>query len=502
MSDRKIVVESVHTDENGVEKTVQDEADLVLVTVSLGVLKSGMVRFVPSLPPWKQNSIQRLGFGLINKLVLEWREEDMFWRKEDMFGHVKESEEDRGNNYMFWNLKNVTGKPILVSIFAGRAAVKFEDVPLEDLVNEAMVHLRKIYGDHIPEPIRTFKTSWKKDPFARGTYSYIGVGGSGRDYDALARPVGRKLFFAGEATCRLYPATVPGAYASGLFAAGQIAQACKPVKFEFAKLSSDSLYKEFEQTGVYKVGERVRRGVRGFRRKENKAENNFLKKKLKQKEDSFILDLMDGKIEVDTGYKQKLEELKSRKHASTDSPINLDYTSDESDELEQGNNLPEIQAFTHRKRDELDDNGVADMTEMLLSKKNRKRRHEERHRARLQKKIKEKMRKKMKKKQQKKEEDEENKITKTPFEGKENDSRGVEVPSYIRQQLLKILTHYTEKFKIPNSVKDSILDKSVDKVMKDWNSKSRTVSVKTWMRNEKRKKSVKILISKYSKKHA
>eukprot|EP00954_Amorphochlora_amoebiformis_P022843 1356139-Amorphochlora_amoeboformis.AAC.2 len=63
--------------ENGTEKT--EEADMVLVTVSLGVLKSQMVKFTPRLPIWKQGAINRLGFGLINKLVLEFKEEDVFW---------------------------------------------------------------------------------------------------------------------------------------------------------------------------------------------------------------------------------------------------------------------------------------------------------------------------------------------------------------------------------------------------------------------------------------
>ena len=32
-------------------------------------------------------------------------------------------------------------------------------------------------------------TRWRADPWARGSYSYIGVGGSGDDYDAVAAPV-------------------------------------------------------------------------------------------------------------------------------------------------------------------------------------------------------------------------------------------------------------------------------------------------------------------------
>ena len=43
------------------------EADRVILTTPLGVLKSGSITFQPSLPDWKQDVIERMGFGLLNK---------------------------------------------------------------------------------------------------------------------------------------------------------------------------------------------------------------------------------------------------------------------------------------------------------------------------------------------------------------------------------------------------------------------------------------------------
>jgi monoamine oxidase len=62
---------------------------------------------------------------------------------------------------------------------------------------------------------------WSADPFSREAYSYAAVGGASAA-DALARPAGGTLFFAGEATDRLQSGTVPGAIASGRRAARQI----------------------------------------------------------------------------------------------------------------------------------------------------------------------------------------------------------------------------------------------------------------------------------------
>lgn len=52
---------------------------------------------------------------------------------------------------------------------------------------------------------------------ARGSYSSLCVGSlGGEDYDAVADSVGGRLFFAGEATTKKHPATMHGAFFSGL----------------------------------------------------------------------------------------------------------------------------------------------------------------------------------------------------------------------------------------------------------------------------------------------
>lgn len=44
------------------------DADFVVNTLPLGVLKEGRVAFEPPLPEWKQGAMERLGFGLLNKV--------------------------------------------------------------------------------------------------------------------------------------------------------------------------------------------------------------------------------------------------------------------------------------------------------------------------------------------------------------------------------------------------------------------------------------------------
>lgn len=90
------------------------------------------------------------------------------------------------------------------------------------IVGSAMQTLRRIFGRHIPEPLDVQITRWAADPFAYGSYSFNALGSTPSMRDDLARSVGRRLFFAGEATERRYFGTVHGAYLSGLRAAQEV----------------------------------------------------------------------------------------------------------------------------------------------------------------------------------------------------------------------------------------------------------------------------------------
>ncbi|XP_018323683.1 lysine-specific histone demethylase 1A [Agrilus planipennis] len=217
-------------------------ADVVLCTLPLGVLKLATtpstgqlntVQFVPPLPDWKTSAIQRLGFGNLNKVVLCF--ERIFWNPQaNLFGHVGSTTASRGELFLFWNLYKA---PVLLALVAGDAAAIMENVTDDVIVGRCIAVLRGIFGQQgVPQPKETVVTRWRADPWSRGSYSFVAVGSSGSDYDLLASPVippnaqGQsvttgtpRLFFAGEHTIRNYPATVHGAFLSGLREASRIA---------------------------------------------------------------------------------------------------------------------------------------------------------------------------------------------------------------------------------------------------------------------------------------
>ena len=64
-----------------------------------------------------------------------------------------------------------------------------------------------------------------------GSYSSVAVGSCGKDdYDIMAESVSGRVFWAGEATTHKYPATMHGAYLTGLREAANVAATLKKQK--------------------------------------------------------------------------------------------------------------------------------------------------------------------------------------------------------------------------------------------------------------------------------
>ena len=195
------------------------EADRVVVTLPLGVLKAGSVKFTPSLPSSKRAAIKRLEMGLLNKIALRF--DRVFWPSSDWFGVLPSS----GSIYdEYWNLAKVNGAPILLGLAGAARARRLERMPDSAVVSAAMQQLRGAFGSSVPDPTGFLITRWGQEQFTRGSYSIVPVDADYEDHTTLSKPVGDRLFFAGEATNTKYPSTVHGAYLSGVREAGRIAK--------------------------------------------------------------------------------------------------------------------------------------------------------------------------------------------------------------------------------------------------------------------------------------
>jgi monoamine oxidase len=209
--------------------TVSASARAAVVTLPVGVLRhtgdDTAVAFDPPLPPEKRAALEYLVSGDAVKVALWFT--SAFW------------EELRGGRYRNAGFFRRAGLPFtafwtqvplrseLVNAWAGGPnATALSRVATAELIERAVDG----FGTMLGEPAltrREFESGivhdWHHDPFARGAYSYLGVGGGDARLE-FGAPVDDTLFFAGEATANDgQGGTVNGALHTGERAAREAA---------------------------------------------------------------------------------------------------------------------------------------------------------------------------------------------------------------------------------------------------------------------------------------
>jgi monoamine oxidase len=190
-------------------------AGAVVVTVPLGVLKAGTIEFLPALPESKSRAIAKLGMGTLSKTCLRF--ESQFWPDDAELIDIVPSVSRRGQWVESLSLTGLVDVPALMMFNAGEFARAVEAMTDPEVIASASSALKLAFPE-FSAPTGLLRSAWSVDPFSLGSYSFIGVGASLADRDALAEPDGRRVF-AGEACSRDHAATVHGAYASGEAAA-------------------------------------------------------------------------------------------------------------------------------------------------------------------------------------------------------------------------------------------------------------------------------------------
>ncbi len=193
-------------------------AKYVVITLPLGVLKSGNVSFTPALPTNKQNAIGRLQMGNVNKVLAVFN--NAFWDTNlQYFGYTSQI---KGQYNYFLNVKKFYNANALMTFGFGNYGVTMETQTDAQVQSDMMNNLKKIFGNSIPNPTNLLVSRWGSDPFAYGAYSFANVNTDSTEFDTISQAIDNRLFFAGEHTHATYRGTVHGAYLSGTREADKI----------------------------------------------------------------------------------------------------------------------------------------------------------------------------------------------------------------------------------------------------------------------------------------
>ena len=184
-----------------------------IVTLPLGVLQSGSVRFFPEIE--KQAALRKLASGPVIRVALRFRE--AFW--EERCPGVAFFQSPEAPFPTFWTPLPMHA-PLLTAWAGGPKAERLSGLPEKQLVRHALASVRSVLG-RVPKVQGVLVQDWQADPYSLGAYSYVLVGGQGAR-EQLRRPLLKTLFFAGEATDADEAGTVAGALRSGMRAARDV----------------------------------------------------------------------------------------------------------------------------------------------------------------------------------------------------------------------------------------------------------------------------------------
>ncbi|MGA8574102.1 MAG: NAD(P)/FAD-dependent oxidoreductase, partial [Candidatus Cybelea sp.] len=230
------IVARIIRDDNGVAVEMRDKngahrafrAHACVVTLPTGVLRdsgdAATVTFEPALPPEKRAALQAIETGDAIRVVLWFS--SRFWERIDG-GRYRDAaffQARRGPFTAYWSAIPRRNNAV-VAWSAGPNAAMLRDAGEDARIDAAVRGFGALFGDEElarSQLVAGAAHDWRADPFARGAYSYLAVGGTGAR-EVLGAPVAGRLFFAGEATALDGEGgTVNGALRSGERAAGEV----------------------------------------------------------------------------------------------------------------------------------------------------------------------------------------------------------------------------------------------------------------------------------------
>jgi monoamine oxidase len=170
------------------------EAPRTIVTVPLGVLQSGAIRIAPE-PAILRDACRGLVMGHAARLVLRFRRP--VWEDRDDLrdaGFLLSG----GPFPPTWWTSQPTRSPVITA-WAGGPKAEAAPANVEAWIDPALHSLESILRREVRDELEAWDAhNWSTDPYSRGAYSYVGVGGMAAQ-EAFGDPVEDTLYFAGEA---------------------------------------------------------------------------------------------------------------------------------------------------------------------------------------------------------------------------------------------------------------------------------------------------------------
>ncbi len=181
------------------------QADKVIVTVPLSIIKTNGISFSPGLPGEFTSSLAKIGMGASLRVVVEFKQN--FWG--DTVGFILGS--SNVPEFLSFGLTRSEFNATLSVTINGAKAEAYSSLGdgvisniLADIdllyAGKGTQFVRRIVVDGLETDPIFIREDWTTRPYILGGYSYPLPGATNEDRKAIGAPINKKLFFAGEAT--------------------------------------------------------------------------------------------------------------------------------------------------------------------------------------------------------------------------------------------------------------------------------------------------------------
>ena len=183
-------------------------ADKVIITVPIPILKSGDIEFIPALQNEKTNAFSKIGMDAGMKVFLKFS--NKFFDQNIIGGTICAAYADD-------SIGKAQSDNILLAFIMGDQAAYLTALANDTAITNALLQeLDLMYnGQATTSFIASHVENWTTNPFVKGAYSYSTVG-MGDARKIATQAISKKLYFAGEAmNINGHHQTVHGAVETG-----------------------------------------------------------------------------------------------------------------------------------------------------------------------------------------------------------------------------------------------------------------------------------------------
>ncbi|KAJ4795755.1 Polyamine oxidase [Rhynchospora pubera] len=223
------VVREIRYSARGVTVATEDgsvyNADYVMVSASIGVLQTKLIKFTPDLPKWKILAMYEFDMAVYTKIFVKFPTK--FWPEGNGTQFFLYANERRGY-YGIWQSfeREYPGSNVLLVTVTDEESRRIEQQSDEDTKAEIMQVLKEMFGKSIPDATDILVPRWWSNRFFKGTFSNWPIGVNRYEFDQIRAPVGR-VYFTGEHTSEHYNGYVHGAYLAGIDSANMLIKCMK-----------------------------------------------------------------------------------------------------------------------------------------------------------------------------------------------------------------------------------------------------------------------------------